>query len=317
MPPLQHTELAAGIWEYRFKNAMDLVEALQPTHDLWYESTEPLASWVFRGHADATWPLYPSAHRVDSWVNFRVIEKDAFDPQRASVSEQITHEKALLREFYNAVDLAGLPHPVDPRTFDSASQEVPDGWPNPDLVPALALAQHYGVPTRLLDWTRHARNAAYFAAQHPNQPAEDLAIWALHGVFVKDNGPRGYGVKCHLATAPRASNPNLHAQAGIFTYVRFRQDLPPESLHGVTFAPLDHIMSKFVTGEIYMATGKVMLPKKGCVMRKLVLPREEADLLLGLLHLDGITALSMFPGLSGIAPYLKERRRIGLDDPPF
>jgi hypothetical protein len=42
----------------------------------------------------------------------------------------------------------------------------------------LVLMQHYGLPTRLLDWTRSLVVAAYFAVVH--EPAhEDAAIWLL------------------------------------------------------------------------------------------------------------------------------------------
>ncbi len=42
---------------------------------------------------------------------------------------------------------------------------------------ALFVARHYGMPTRLLDWTANALYALYFAAiGHPN---EDGAIWAM------------------------------------------------------------------------------------------------------------------------------------------
>jgi hypothetical protein len=52
-------------------------------------------------------------------------------------------------------------------------------WPPQGLYEALAIAQHYGVPTRLLDFSSDPLIAAYFAVENPQSDAEDIAVWAV------------------------------------------------------------------------------------------------------------------------------------------
>jgi hypothetical protein len=48
------------------------------------------------------------------------------------------------------------------------------------------------------------------------------------------------------------------------------------------------------------------------VMKKLTLPRERARDLLRLVHIDGVSGLTMFPGFAGVARHVKELAWCGL-----
>lgn len=100
-------------------------------------------SW-FRGHQDATWKIQPSVWRHA-------------DKKR---------ESAIAHQFR-----ARAQHRMQ-RTIDY------DAWPE-----WLSTMQHYGLPTRLLDWSTSPMVAAYFALQYlldnPNAEPRDAALWVL------------------------------------------------------------------------------------------------------------------------------------------
>src|SRR5271165_2713540 len=118
----------------------DVVFAAQETISLFEETT-----W-WRGHAKAEWRLEAQVYR-----------KDPKNPDRSSYAET-----ALIGHFVS-------------RAPSRSHRPCPDA---DDLFGWLFLAQHYGLPTRLLDWPENPLVAAYFAVLQ--QPSDnDGCIWAL------------------------------------------------------------------------------------------------------------------------------------------
>ena len=126
---------------------IDLQESLQPPLP---PPGSKLYQWAFRGQSQSYGTLVPSFQRI-----FR---------QRRSAGAAEIIEWDLIKTFRkHYAELTG-------RTYD---------MPAPDLIGTdfnlrcLSVMQHYGVPTRLLDWTSHFWTAVYFAcAGDPSKEAE-------------------------------------------------------------------------------------------------------------------------------------------------
>lgn len=106
--------------------------------------------YVFRGMDVASWPLETSLQRL---------------PKKSNTSTNII-EKSLIRAFRKYAS-AGA--------FDEKSE-----WY------VLAVAQHNGLPTRVLDWTTSPLIAAHFACGDEKYKKDDGAIWCLHAGMLRD-----------------------------------------------------------------------------------------------------------------------------------
>jgi len=73
----------------------------------------------------------------------------------------------------------------------------------------LVLMQHYGVPTRLLDWTENILIALYFAVK--DFPDDDGEIWTLYPLALNKNGSDFWGM-------PTLKNPFLQYLAKEVNY---------------------------------------------------------------------------------------------------
>ena len=232
---------------------------------------KPYSNWAFRGHRKESWAL---ASAVSRYFRSFHIDPRAWPQQ----------EGRILRIFKRKANLF-LPQVPDP---DDDFQ-----W--------LALMQHHGAPTRLLDFTWSPYVAAFFALE---RATGDAAVWALNPVNISAGGIRRsaksrkpsvttrrmdprikgnferYFLKGNLEFIwlgePHIMNRRLIAQSGTF------------ALPGALDRPLEEIVRQYPDPENMMA--KLILP--ACKVRETGL-RE--------LYRMNITHATLFPDLDGLA----------------
>ena len=127
------------------KTAREFLDNLDLTHPRWFRQ-----NWIFRGQNDARWELEPSLFR------------------KCNLDTKPGLELALIRLFISNANLAQLPIPNNSlgyysNAFKPTVRQLSAGARYDFSHVVFAIAQHSGVPTRLLDFTHSPLVAAYFA----------------------------------------------------------------------------------------------------------------------------------------------------------
>jgi len=162
---------------------------------------------IYRGHGATSFLLRPKVGRH-------------LPPEKSSSNE--VNEKLMLELFRR-------------QSVDRVSIANLDDWE------LLAIAQHHGLPTRLLDWTRSPLVAQYFAVRLECETCDDIGrplhedaeiiAWRCGKINLAKPLPKDgpFALNETIRYVPRIVTPRLRAQHGVFTvHPKPRDEFKPE-----------------------------------------------------------------------------------------
>jgi hypothetical protein len=201
-------------------------------------------------------------------------------------------------------------------TFRNRASAFAATPPRTELAEWLFLAQHYGVPTRLLDWTESPLLACLFAVEEtlyqksPEQyKSRDMGVWLLHPI------------ELNAVSASLRDLPNIFTESPVLENFKFAFGTAGESFRP-TELPVA-IQTRFL--DIRMAGQQSCFTVHGHnrrdfeelftssdfaakgYFRKYRLPRRLAPKLLGELDRLGVSFSTVYPDLNGLATQLRLR----------
>ncbi|WP_311031709.1 FRG domain-containing protein [Mesorhizobium koreense] len=189
------------------------------------------------------------------------------------------------------------PHPKAEANLYADFWTMVEGTAIEETWERLSFMQHFGVPTRLLDWTTDLNVALYFAIAYSRKHGTgDPCIWVLnpYRLNIKYKGnmiiyDKVDQVDFHYYDAVRAnsfpdmpiamrpawSNPRVRAQSGAFT------------LHGSIERPLEDLVDSRIVTRVLVNHSSV-----DAIREKLIA--------------EGVNDFRMMPGPEGLALYLRK-----------
>ncbi len=282
------------------------------TVDSWSELKERLVkfntNWVFRGHSDTAWYLSNTLGRL----------KLPPSVLKYPTSDMVSIEKSILHHFERNLDEYGI------------SQYLAS-----DKLTVLSLLQHYGAPTRLLDFTYSPFVAAFFANRDNMKQDKEGAIYAVNirnalmrtdmlirqvakeNVNDKDDGEifaKYLLNKSKVRTAINLSNSetfidfafNLKKPIPFIAYVDAKYSHPRSNSQQGCFLSVGDITKTFYENINIQHTPFNFHGYQEDFIKIIIPPRVKDEMQRELMQMN-ITEVALFPGLDGFSRSLYQK----------
>mgnify|MGYP002672564256 CR=1 FL=1 len=304
------TNKANGYSEYSFHSVAHFFKWHSTFNYRW---SSPISGMVFRGHSLSSYELIPSAHRMDSQTNrpkiLNYVSNPYTFPAHLSEYNLVEAEYETLLSFFRLANEQGLYVPdCDLLSEDYLSSifyksiDKLSTWFNPSFIRLAALAQHYGIPTRMLDWSFEFESALYFALEGIVEAkntganiAKQFAIWGVNAKSLMSVYDIAQRCPLRFIVPNYFNNSNIIGQKGLLSYVEVN-DITNKRQTPFDTKPFDLIITDYLSS--------FNIKNDGLVLCKMVFPTENAVEELNTLQNKGTSAATIYPSYSGIAKKL-------------
>ena len=262
----------------------------------------PVSSkFLYRGMAHKSWPLLPGI--------FREIG-DRYEDWEGDTHKYLTFstEQRILQHFRQ-----------EAAAYVTQQRDESDIW-------WVELAQHYGVPTRFLDWSENPLVALYFACEN-NSQQEDAVVWMLNRLnynryikaqdsaydFIEDEGARREAISTLIGlTECEGGACKLSPLRLPFLYSPYLFDgrMAAQSSWFMVWGNNMRPFQQMVDEQNYMK-----LPGEACslcagdesddFLFQFIIPACAKQQIVRELDMLGINGKALFPGLDGVGKHIE------------
>lgn len=251
---------------------------------------------IFRGQADSSWTLTPSIYRNECFIN------QSIDPR-----DIVKAEYENLMSFQKLCDLGGVQIPADSYTHRRIQKEVienfstyhlQDFW-HDSFIEVAAFAQHFGIETSLLDWSRNILTASYFATtgvfynyinnEKYCENSHSFSIWVLNNKYFDSKYIK-------IIEPPKSINSHIANQQGILSITKINDNI------------LNKKSKPYRSSEDLSMERMIESFNKDHLMLKINISILFAQELYDYCNSFKFNAISLFGGIHGIKQYIDDSR---------
>ena len=229
---------------------------------------------LFRGHSNTSYPLLPSIGRS----------------KNRNLLYDLNQEETIFLKFKSVFHLYADDRPLSD-------------------IDLLFLAQHYGLPTKVLDWTYDYKVGLYFALTDiidSEKEDSDGVLWAFNYKLFENNPFENemFFNRLHFYRPEYDNNPNLRAQRGLFSFII--DDVHNQNKQSLEDIIINELKSKkeynqeewsdFKDPRVLPPQIKIDKP----IFYKFIIKKDKKPEMLKELYSEGYSEEYLFPGFDGV-----------------